>query len=259
MDSSVPASRKFSIDALPGDTPSTRRTKQVARAIRRVQRLRGITAAELAGLVEKLQGEQYAVSSINGLFSGKRKALPFSELEAIAKALDVPLLYLLYPHNEPLEGSCVQGQEWAYTLVSAATEKVSVEDSDSETKTDFELAYQFLVHRDSAISHARYVVTESQGARTSKNQLLRSLYFMRFSSFFVEISDLVNIIEEMANRGIPTPQLPNYLDEVIDVMTDVNVALPDALGDDEKRYKWWMKHYFVPIVTPELNNAAPAS
>lgn len=93
----------YSTEPLPGDEWETRRSKQIARAINRVRREKGMKSDELAARCSKFQGQEVKVSTINGLFAGKRKSISVPEVAMYAAALKVPTSDLLYPAGEDVE------------------------------------------------------------------------------------------------------------------------------------------------------------
>lgn len=106
-------SPKFSSDALPGDDWETRRTKEIIRNISLLKEMQGFTTEELRKRCNAFLSEpdRIKVSTLNGLFAGKRKTISATEVEMFASALDVPLQAVLFHPNQPQvevrPGQCV--------------------------------------------------------------------------------------------------------------------------------------------------------
>lgn len=96
---------KFSVERLPNDPWEVRRTKQIVRAIIVAKQAKKWTTEELAERCNRFLDEPGAVkvSTLNGLFAGKRKTITATELEMFASVLHVDLLSLMYPVGEPVE------------------------------------------------------------------------------------------------------------------------------------------------------------
>lgn len=96
---------KYSIEELPGDTWEIRRTKQIIRAILRAKNEVNATTEALAKSCSAYLGEPDAVkvSTLNGLFAGKRKTISVIETQMFADVLFTPLSSLLYPEGEAVE------------------------------------------------------------------------------------------------------------------------------------------------------------
>lgn len=97
---------KYSTSPLPGDDWETRYTKAIVRNMIRVKEMQGFTTQRFVDRCNEFLGEtdKVKLSSINGLFAGKRKTISTAELQMFASALDVPVLGLLYPpQSEDIE------------------------------------------------------------------------------------------------------------------------------------------------------------
>lgn len=98
------ASRRYSLDPLPGDEWEVRRTKQILRAVVRQKNELKMTTEELAKRCAKfLDVEEFKPATLNGLFSGKRKSVSATELEMFSAVLHCSVLDLLYPPGEEIE------------------------------------------------------------------------------------------------------------------------------------------------------------
>lgn len=103
MNSQAP---KYSLHPLPGDSWEVRFTKQVARNILRAKDDAGLTTGQLATRCNEFLGseDQVKLSTLNGLFAGKRRSIGVSEIFMFAAALDKPAFELLLsPDTEQSE------------------------------------------------------------------------------------------------------------------------------------------------------------
>lgn len=183
-------------------------TSLVGQEVRRVRKERKMSADELAAACAAL-GAEVPSRTVTNLETGRRAALPVTDLLVLARALDVSPINLLFPLGEAAEVQVLPGE-------AVATWEALAWFTDEEIHGDAAPAGSARAVIDRYRAHAAAVHTALVSLRIREDRRRQAGANLEYADAMLadDVMALRNMREAMRGEGLTPPPLPERLESL---------------------------------------------